>query len=67
MTITDPVGVSEIAARAGVRAATVSQWRYRHADFPSPAVELAMGPIWEWSAVAKWLERDRPAGRPRGS
>lgn len=64
LTITDPVGVAEIAGRANVRPATVTKWRQRHDDFPAPAVELATGAVWEWADVEEWLSRDRPPGRP---
>ena len=52
----DLVGETEIAGRAGVKAQTVYVWRRRHADFPAPDVELAMGPVWRWERVAGWLE-----------
>lgn len=62
----DLVGVSEIAARAGVKADTIQAWRSRHATFPAPVIALAMGPVWDWSDVAAWLAIPRPAGRPKG-
>ena len=62
----DLVSVTEIADRAGTTPGTVHQWRRRHRDtFPAPVVTLAVGPVWEWQAVADWLARPRPAGRPR--
>lgn len=59
------VGVTEIAERAGVRPDTVHAWRARHATFPAPAEDLAMGPVWWWSDVAAWLAIPRRPGRPR--
>ena len=53
--IADPVGITEIAVRAGVAPTTVTKWRLRHSDFPAPAVRLAAGAIWEWADVASWL------------
>ena len=52
----DPVGVTEIADRAGVKPDTVQKWRTRHDSFPPPAVALSMGPIWDWHVVAEWLD-----------
>jgi hypothetical protein len=37
----EPVSMAEIAAMAGVRRPTVSNWRRRHADFPAPALQEA--------------------------
>ncbi len=59
------VGRVEIAVAAGVAPNTVDAWRARHADFPTPIVDLAMGPVWRWSDVEAWLEKPRPTGRPR--
>lgn len=53
----DLVGVAEIAARSGRPISTVQSWRRRHADFPSPNVELAAGPIWVWTGVRAWIDR----------
>lgn len=55
MALKDPVGMGEIAHRAGVTVNAVKQWRKRHPDFPPPKVTLAVGPLWEWSHVEKWL------------
>jgi hypothetical protein len=60
----DPVGVSDIAQRAGVKPDTVQKWRDRHADFPAPVLKLARGPLWEWTDVEDWLARERRPGRP---
>ena len=49
------VGLIEIARRAGVRRPVVSDWRRRHADFPQPVVELAVGPVFWWPDVERWL------------
>lgn len=65
------VGVAEIAARAGVRADTVQHWRLRYDDFPEPADELAMGPVWFWADVEPWIETHKATkskgGRPKRS
>lgn len=50
------VDMSAIAQRAGVTKHTVNMWRYRHADFPPPLVRLAIGPVWAWPEVKRWLE-----------
>lgn len=59
-----PVGITEIAMRLSVVPGTVRMWRTRHADFPAPMAELAMGPVWDWGAVLAWSRRLRPRGRP---
>ena len=53
----DLVGVAELAARSGRSVNTIQSWRRRHADFPSPNVELAAGPIWLWADVSSWIDR----------
>lgn len=60
----DLVGRSEIAARAGVHLPTVDSWRRRHPDFPPPEWHVSGTPVWRWEAVAAWLEKPRPTGRP---
>lgn len=61
------VGVTEIAEKAGVKPQTVTVWRQRHTDFPEPAAELANGPIWFWSDLEEWVERqkNKGPGRPK--
>lgn len=49
------VGLIEIAMRAGVQRPVVSTWRTRHADFPRPLTELAIGPIFWWPDIERWL------------
>jgi hypothetical protein len=63
----DIVDITEIAKRAGTTPGTVHSWRARHADFPAPLVTLAIGPIWKWATVEKWLARPRRPGRPSKS
>lgn len=62
----DLVSVSEIAERAGRPINTVQSWRRRHRDFPLPVARLAAGPIWDWPAVAHWIEATRRAQPARG-
>lgn len=59
----DLVSVSELAARSGRSVNTIQSWRRRHADFPSPNVELAAGPIWLWSEAKAWIDQ-RSSRRP---
>jgi predicted DNA-binding transcriptional regulator AlpA len=51
------LGVTEIAARLGVKPNTVSIWRIRHATFPAPIVELSMGAVWYWPDIDAWAEK----------
>ena len=53
----DLVSVAELAARSGRSVNTIQSWRRRHADFPSPSVELAAGPIWLWGDVSAWIQQ----------
>lgn len=63
--VADLVSVAELAARAGRSINTVQSWRRRHASFPPPVTQLAAGPIWNWSAVAHWIDA-RPVRRTAG-
>ena len=60
-TVADPVGVAEIAARAGVSSSAVGLWRARYADFPPPLFTTGGGrfPVWSWPTVARWIEARR--------
>jgi hypothetical protein len=51
-----PVGVTEIAQRAGVRPPSVEQWIRRHEDFPAPRWQVGGRRAWDWREVAAWLE-----------
>jgi hypothetical protein len=54
----DLVGAPEIADRLGLaRPQVVHNWRYRHADFPEPLVELRQGNVWYWPDVEEWAKR----------
>lgn len=53
------VDVTAIAERLNVRPDTVHKWRQRHATFPAPFAQLAVGPIWLWPDVAAWSTRER--------
>jgi len=60
---TDPVGVSEIAAAAGVKPDTVKKWIDRHATFPTPRGTVGGDRAWLWGDVRSWLvSTGRPAG-----
>lgn len=55
----DPlVSLSEIATRAGLTRAAISQYAsgQRSTDFPPPVAKVTShNPLWKWSAVASWL------------
>lgn len=50
------VGVAEIADLFGVSRQAASNWRERHADFPTPAASLKSGPVWELPDIVAWAE-----------
>ena len=50
------VSSREIADRLGVKIDTVRKWRNRDLGFPSPLVELAIGPVWDWEDVKEWSD-----------
>jgi hypothetical protein len=49
------VSTVEIAARLGVSRQRVDQLS-RTAGFPAPRAELAIGRVWDWSAVEAWAK-----------
>ncbi|MBW1601160.1 N-6 DNA methylase [Streptomyces sp. JJ66] len=51
------VTAAEISRLAGVTRATVSNWRRRHADFPSPAGGTDSSPLYDLAEVRGWLAR----------
>lgn len=51
------VGVAEIAELFGVSRQAASNWRDRHADFPTPVASLKSGPVWELRDIAAWAEQ----------
>ncbi|MFD7298900.1 N-6 DNA methylase [Streptomyces sp. NPDC059897] len=55
------VTAAEISRLAGVTRATVSNWRRRHADFPTPAGGTDSSPLYDLGEVRGWL-----AGRGHG-
>ena len=50
------VGVAEIADLFGVSRQAASNWRERHADFPTPAASLKSGPVWELPDILAWAD-----------
>jgi hypothetical protein len=66
------VGPAEIAAKFGVKRATIGQWRKRYADFPEPVAVLDDGRrgvagghtgrgspgmlVWQWWQIVDWAK-----------
>ncbi|MEV0777558.1 N-6 DNA methylase [Streptomyces sp. NPDC050428] len=65
------VTAADISRLAGVTRATVSNWRRRHPDFPTPAGGTDTSPTYNLDAVRAWLSargqlpEDTPADRLR--
>lgn len=49
------VTAAEISRIAGVTRATVSNWRRRHDDFPTPSAGTETSPLYDLPAVQAWL------------
>jgi len=52
------VSLSDIAARSGLTRAAMKQYSkgQRKIGYPNPVAKVtSMSPLWEWSAVSKWL------------
>ncbi len=60
------VTLAQVARLAGVRRPSVSNWRRRHADFPSPNGGTVGQPTFDADEVAAWLDR-RPVPAPAGA
>ncbi|MEV5975532.1 N-6 DNA methylase [Streptomyces sp. NPDC052114] len=56
------VTAAEISRIAGVTRATVSNWRRRHTDFPTPVAGTDTSPLYDVAEVRTWL-----AGRGHGT
>jgi len=54
----------EIAIRAGVTPAAVTNWRIRHDDFPRPAKEIGKTKLFSARQVNAWLA-SREARQPK--
>ena len=60
----DVVGVAEVAKALRVSKQRTSELA-RSADFPRPVAHLASGPVWKWSAIARYVKDwTRRPGRP---
>lgn len=59
-----PLGMVDIARRAGVTPDAVKKWRARHADFPRPAGQVAGSPVWWWPPVRQWLHDTSRGSHP---
>ncbi len=58
----DLLGLTEVAATAGVTKQVVANWRHRDASFPAPVAELAAGPVFNSSQIRSYLARWRRKG-----
>lgn len=53
ITLVDPVGPIEIAAKLDVSKHTVYSWIQRDL-FPPPASRISDRPVWEWETIRLW-------------
>lgn len=58
----DLVGLSEIAAAAGVTKQAVANWRQRDCYFPKPVADLASGPVFDRTQIRSYLAHRRRKG-----
>lgn len=56
------LGVSEVAALAGVTRQTVVNWRRRDPAFPGPVAELSSGPVFDRTQIRNYLTIHRRKG-----
>jgi len=49
----DPVGLTEIAERLGVRTRTAYTWRDREL-LPDPDWFISDRPVWRWATIKRW-------------
>lgn len=57
----EPVGISEVAERLGVKRPTVDIWRQRGV-MPEPRWTVGGRPAWNWPDVLAWAEETGRAG-----
>jgi chromosome partitioning protein len=50
------LGLSEVAELLGASRQTITNWRQRRQNFPSPIAELKSGPIWSREDIVEWAE-----------
>lgn len=62
----EPVGAVEIAARLGVRRATVDQWGWRGL-LPEPDFTVGGRPAWRWGTIEEWARRTGRMSQPSAS
>jgi hypothetical protein len=51
----EPVGLSEIAERLGVKPQTAAMWRYRDL-LPEPQWTVSGFPAWDWRVIKRWAD-----------
>ena len=58
----DLLGLTEVAALAGVTKQAVANWRTRDSIFPPPVANLASGPVFSRTQIRSYLARRRRKG-----
>jgi hypothetical protein len=54
--MSERIRTSEIARRLNVERATVSNWKIRYTDFPTPTVTESEVELFDWDTVKAWLD-----------
>lgn len=49
------LGLAEVANILDIRKQTAQNWKTR-GHLPKPLIQLAMGPVWSYWQIRKWIE-----------
>jgi predicted DNA-binding transcriptional regulator AlpA len=62
----EAVGLAEVARMMGIKKTTLASRLARGKDdFPTPAIRLDCGPIWQRADVERWMEEQNAVRKQR--